>query len=906
MTHIRPGRITAALALAVLVPAGFLSCPNPLSHAISNRVKDKIPPVIAITAPSEGASYPATVVVTGSVKDFSTPGGDPGAVRSLRYEIVPATIAGGTVSFGQDGTFSFSFPTARFTGTMVIKLTAEDWNGNTSTASVTLLNKGAIPSFTAIPGNRQVSLAWDPVPLATSYTLFYTTNGSPPAPEISTRVDSVVSGVKLSGLTNGAAHVFRLQAHSSQGDDNWSADIRAVPLSSFTLTPRVSCEATKIMVEWNAVPATDEYEVLRADQKDGSYINVSGTLKGTQFSDPSVVSGRRYWYKVRLHESPAISSYPTMATAAVFSSSQERVTGAYSLAYTEGIALRGGQVFLVSAILGGNAFAAIDLSTPRTPRLIGSISGDTGAGGDSVVVGTDRALVYWTFWFNTSGVHVIDISNPASPADLGDLAIPFGRAAFYGRFACEAAGNSGLRIWDLTNPLSPVQVGSCALPGYADYISVLGSHAYVACGSSGLQVVNVGDPAHPSVEGACPTPGTAGKVCACGTRAYVQDSTGVVCIVDISQPSPYIMGSRNVPADYVAWSANATSLMFGRTGSVIEVYDESDPAASSLVSTFTTLTSIKGLGATLADLFVADELGGLLVYDLAVPTAPPVVGSCELGAYSCYSHALDGDIAYVATYERGVHIVNVASPVSPYEIGTLGTSQTALGIAIAGNTAFVGDYSAGLLGYDVTNPSAPVPIASVPGSGAGVALWGGYLLYSDPGRGVEIFDIDVPASPSLVGVIPGGACRATVRGSTVFVAALATGVKIADISNPRAPQILGTYLTSPNQAYGVAVSGNFAYVADGDGGLLVLDFSIPASPKLAATVPAGDMGTFYDVAISGHFALIACGSGLCIIDISTPASPFIVGKDRIDTWQGLLVFGRYVYAGGLRILDLAP
>ena len=150
----------------------------------SPEAKDILKPSVAITFPGDGSSYPATVVVTGATSDTTDAAGSPGKVAALRYDLTPATIAGAdiTSALKTDGTFSFQFPTAGYTGTMLITITATDWNGNKGTASITLTNNGAIPSFVATSANHQAALTWSAVPLAQSYSVYYTSNGTPPTP----------------------------------------------------------------------------------------------------------------------------------------------------------------------------------------------------------------------------------------------------------------------------------------------------------------------------------------------------------------------------------------------------------------------------------------------------------------------------------------------------------------------------------------------------------------------------------------------------------------------------------------------------------------------------------------------------------------------------------------------------
>ena len=54
------------------------------------------------------------------------------------------------------GAFSFEFSTISFNGPIVVTVAAQDWNDNTTDASVTLQYPGsAVSSFAAVPGSKQ-------------------------------------------------------------------------------------------------------------------------------------------------------------------------------------------------------------------------------------------------------------------------------------------------------------------------------------------------------------------------------------------------------------------------------------------------------------------------------------------------------------------------------------------------------------------------------------------------------------------------------------------------------------------------------------------------------------------------------------------------------------------------------
>ncbi|MBK8129623.1 MAG: hypothetical protein IPK53_12235 [bacterium] len=77
---------------------------------------------------------------------------------------------------------------------------------------------------------------------------------------------------------------------------------------------------------------------------------------------------------------------------------------------------------------------------------------------------------------DTTGLRIVDISDPANPQEVGFYDTP-GEArgvAVSGSYAYVADGNSGLRVIDVTNPSLPLSVGFYDTPGYARCVAVSG------------------------------------------------------------------------------------------------------------------------------------------------------------------------------------------------------------------------------------------------------------------------------------------------------------------------------------------------------------------------------------------------------------------------------------------------
>jgi hypothetical protein len=108
---------------------------------------------------------------------------------------------------------------------------------------------------------------------------------------------------------------------------------------------------------------------------------------------------------------------------------------------------------------------------------------------------------------------------------VGDLAYVAGGG-------CSDGCWGSLSIIDVSNPASPVELGTLYTPDYANDVEVVGDLAYVADGYFGIQVIDVSNPAFPVEIGALDTPDYATDVAVVGNLAYVADYESGLRIID--------------------------------------------------------------------------------------------------------------------------------------------------------------------------------------------------------------------------------------------------------------------------------------------------------------------------------------------------------------------------------------
>jgi len=204
----------------------------------------------------------------------------------------------------------------------------------------------------------------------------------------------------------------------------------------------------------------------------------------------------------------------------------------------------------------------IDVSDPTAPVEIGTFEASQSARGIAVVEG----LAYLTAWnlpvifpfpypfpeIEPSDLHVIDVSNPAAPFQVGNIKIPDPVSKI------EVLGNSayildahGFRVIDVSDPTAPVEIGEATIGGLAYALTIVDSLTYVggrAGFGGGLTIFDVSDPTAPTEVGYAELPDPLIDIAIEGETAYAAAADAGLQAIDISDPTaPVALGRLNPP-----------------------------------------------------------------------------------------------------------------------------------------------------------------------------------------------------------------------------------------------------------------------------------------------------------------------------------------------------------------------
>ncbi|MEK9195486.1 MAG: prepilin-type N-terminal cleavage/methylation domain-containing protein, partial [Patescibacteria group bacterium] len=221
---------------------------------------------------------------------------------------------------------------------------------------------------------------------------------------------------------------------------------------------------------------------------------------------------------------------------------------------------------------------------------------------------------------------------------------------------------------------------------------------------------------------------------------------------------------------------------------------------------------------------------------------------------------------------------------------------------------------------NVTDPANPVAAGflTLPGTPTNIAVSGNfaYVSSTNDSQELQIIDISNASVPFVAGTYnaPGlaDANGVHVNGTTVYlvrVASAANEFQIVNAATPSLPVPVGSVNLGPT-GNEVIVSGNFAYVASSADGqeLQVINITTPSLPTFAGFLNLPGTANAITIALTGATVLLGQANALYTIDVSTPATPFMLGSTDTfgilnDIALNLANFDTYVYVATSADID---
>jgi hypothetical protein len=387
--------------------------------------------------------------------------------------------------------------------------------------------------------------------------------------------------------------------------------------------------------------------------------------------------------------------------------------------------------------------------------------------------------------------------------------------------------------------------------------------------------------------------------------------------VTAAQPAPPFVYTGSLGGGAITAPVSGT-IAYLAEGSQLTVLDVSTPSAPRRLSSYPTTDVIMDAEIAGSLLYLAVELGGVLIFDLRDATQPQLLGSFNTDGEALQIKVV-GTRAYVSEGFGGLDILDVSDPTRPRLLGEYGGSAFALDVV--SNQAIVSTIGSGVISVlDVSDPTRPRSshdtYPSDFSSPYDLKIVGNRLLVASGSKGFVVSDYVLPSSTYYSFELPGGGRGLTVVGNRAYVTSGEGDLFVFDISNINKPVLLGSYDT-PGRSPDVQVVGERAFVAD-ISSLQILDIANPAAIRLLGAYATWDA---QDVAVAGDYAYIAAGpSGLQIVDRRVPTRPVARGgvppisrADAVAVADGLAYVANRVIrgpedivlsAGGVQIVDV--
>ena len=289
------------------------------------------------------------------------------------------------------------------------------------------------------------------------------------------------------------------------------------------------------------------------------------------------------------------------------------------------------------------------------------------------------------------GTLVYDVTDPANMLSLGSIDGPTSpwremqTWSHYAYIVSEGSepGSRGVQIVDLSVPKQPLWIGNFDSTFVtAHTIHIADGYAYVNGTNNGLRILDLADPAHPRDVGGWNARYTHDCYVR-GDRAYLANiNNGGFTILDISNKA------QPVEIGFTGYDGAATHNCW------------SDKSGDYLYTTDETAS------------------GHLRVWDVRNPRAVVQVNAWSASSLaSIHNVVVHGDSAYISYYTEGVHVLDIAQPDMPRQVGYYDTYPGVSGgyngawgvypFARNGNI-YVSDIQSGLFVLEMTEDGEPL------------------------------------------------------------------------------------------------------------------------------------------------------------------------------------------------------
>ncbi|HYF61750.1 MAG TPA: hypothetical protein VD886_02985 [Herpetosiphonaceae bacterium] len=496
-----------------------------------------------------------------------------------------------------------------------------------------------------------------------------------------------------------------------------------------------------------------------------------------------------------------------------------------------------------------------DLANPAAPVPLGSLTFGPAAHVRSLWQ-DGRAYMLGQGANGETVLHIIDIQNPAVPLERGRLIVsPFQEVTSVveqdgvayilvpSDYSLRPQGNRGVLLaYDVSDPARPAELSRLVLPFVPDDVAIEGGYLYVGgqyqnpFNNPAVSVIDVRDPAAPALVSRYSSSFELATFYVLGVkdrRVYLNDNVHDVKVIDFSNlAAPQVVATIEASPLEMAFSGSIAWFLEGNPNPPNELLlvgrDMANPAAPRQVGSLSLDASFgfdqMAIEGRYAYIWSRNNL--LRVIDIAAPAAPRVVSTYQMdhvpppgfGAVYARSLVLDDGYLYART-NVDLRVVDVSRPLQPSVVASAAGSVDGYAVHARAGIIFLPNEN----GLTVLRNRAGSVAGTVrqanrqPFAGAGLQLSTGLTATSDLAGGYRFQDLPratVSVTPTLAGYAfwpPHRSASLPPNGSADFVV---TAAPATAALSPSAPTRL--------------------VIADTQG--LPTTFDFAASPAASATV----------------------------------------------------------------------
>jgi hypothetical protein len=214
----------------------------------------------------------------------------------------------------------------------------------------------------------------------------------------------------------------------------------------------------------------------------------------------------------------------------------------------------------------------VDITNPASPQKLGGRDfygywlADVALTGNHALIANRTGHQYDP----PKSLRIVDVADPANPRELGGWDST--AVAVKGQYAYLVSPDDtvfwGITVIDLSDPANPRRVNHLRTVDYPSDLAIDGDTLVVANGLGGIFIADISDPANPRRVGGHDTPGNAVQVALAPPLAYVADHSAGVLVFDISnREAPRLLGGNSaISAVRVALAENCVAVSAGTDG----------------------------------------------------------------------------------------------------------------------------------------------------------------------------------------------------------------------------------------------------------------------------------------------------------------------------------------------------